>query len=108
MQRQIVFQRTGLIGACRTVSSMVSQLLNVHIRELRLALMDRHGVIKPHKILVLNRRDRRIAHKIVLGNMLDLDRGAIARQFVFGAINGVGAYGFCGHFASFIHHGFLH
>ena len=74
MQSKIVFQCTCLISTSRTVGSMFSKLFNVNIRELSLALMDCHWVIEPNKVLVLNGRDCGVAHKVVLGNMLNTDR----------------------------------
>ena len=109
MKRQIVFQCTGLVSTGRAVSSMVGKLFEVNVRELFFCFMDCHGVIKTTEILILNGGNGGIAHKVMLGNVLDLDFGFIAGQFVFGTVDYVGIEGIgnvCGFWA--LGHCFLH
>ena len=89
MQSKIVFQCTCLISTSRTVGSMFSKLFNVNIGELGFALMNGHWVVEPKKVLILNVGDCGVAHKVMLGNMLDSDRCRESCHLVLGTVDRV-------------------
>ena len=71
----VVLLGAASVAASRAIGSMSSQFLNVHIRELRFALMDGHRIVETTEILVLNAGNRWVTDKIMLGNVFDLDGG---------------------------------
>ena len=104
---QIILESASLISTSGAVSCMISKFLKINIRKLGFSFMDSHGVIEPHKVLILNGANSRVADKVVLGNLLDTHRGGVSGQLVLGTVDRVGINAVSHHFWAVIHRHFL-